>query len=357
MLRQLWRLSRTVEAGGGRMSAPAVYAERGDQGWHLERARETGYEGVACVDDAARLAVLLLRAYDRYRLPWALDWAESNLRFLAHMQQPEGSFANFILNWDGEPNLTGQTSAPDGIMWLVRAMWALGTAYRVTGDTEYLERYRAALPHAQRPVDHADMLGVAVLSALELLPAWPDEDLRRTVRAWCEQIAAYRRDGVLLNHPSETAPHLWGYVQPGVLALASRELGVPEWLEHAEHSARTQLAPFVAAITDRDRTMPYDVSTTAFNLRILHEVTGDLYYAELERGVLEWFYGRNSAGQPVYDAALGMVFDGTDGPLLNENSGAESNIEGGIALFDELPWSRYRLGSGPGTDHEGLVGR
>lgn len=355
MLRQLWRLSRTVEAGGERMSAPAVYAERGGEGWRLERAKETGYEGVACVDDAARLAVLLLRAYDEHRLPWALEWAEANLRFLTYMQQPDGSFANFILNWEGEPNLTGRTSAPGGVMWLVRAMWALASAYRVTGEPRYLDRYRAALPHVQRPIDHADMLGVAVLSALEVLRARPSDDPRRTLRTWCEQIAACQRDGVLLNHPTETAPHLWGYVQPGVLALASRELGVPEWLAPAEHSARTQLVPFLRGVVDRDRTMPYDVGTTAFNLRALREVTGDPAYGELEAEAIAWFRGRNSAGLPVYDPALGIVFDGTDGPLLNENSGAESNIEGGMALFDELPWNQYQLGTGLRTEHEGPV--
>jgi hypothetical protein len=43
--------------------------------------------------------------------------------------------------------------------------------------------------------------------------------------------------------------------------------------------------------------------------------------------------GRNSASQPVYDAARGMVFDGIDNGRVSQNSGAESNIEGALAFL------------------------
>jgi len=43
----------------------------------------------------------------------------------------------------------------------------------------------------------------------------------------------------------------------------------------------------------------------------------------------------------VYDEASGRVYDGIDGTRMNLNSGAESNIEGALALFDSLPWDRY----------------
>jgi hypothetical protein len=33
-----------------------------------------------------------------------------------------------------------------------------------------------------------------------------------------------------------------------------------------------------------------------------------------------------------------LFADGTDGARMSENSGAESNLEGAFALFDELPW-------------------
>ena len=54
-----------------------------------------------------------------------------------------------------------------------------------------------------------------------------------------------------------------------------------------------------------------------------------------------WFHGRNAAGEPVYDRLRGCVFDGIDGNRVSRNSGAESNIEGGLVLMDSLPWDAY----------------
>ena len=73
MLRQLAALTRRVPAAGPRALALAVYADA--KGEHFE-ARESGVEGVACVDDAARAGVLL------YRL-WAATGNEDLKRWAA----------------------------------------------------------------------------------------------------------------------------------------------------------------------------------------------------------------------------------------------------------------------------------
>lgn len=343
MLRQLRRLSRTFEVGGVRMSAPAIYAEKGEEGWHLERARESGYEGVACVDDAARLAVLLLRAHERHGLPWALEWATLNLRFVLHLQQPDGAFANFILDWSGAPNLSGPTSRPGGAAWQGRALWALAVAYRVTGDPAYRDRYRAALAALPTEIEFADILATVALALLEMHAASPEPGRLELLDENCRRIAALSRDGVLLNHEEERCPHLWGFIQPAVLCRAARVLGRPEWLELARATADRCLSPVVRGGFDFPRTLPYEVSSTAWNLEELHAATGEAGYAELASLARGWFRGRNPAGRPVYDPALGMVFDGVDGDRVSLNSGAESNIEGAFALFDELPWRGYRF--------------
>ena len=60
MLRQLARLTRPIPSAGPGALAVAVYADGSDE---TVAARESGFEGVACVDDAARLLGLL--RYDR----------------------------------------------------------------------------------------------------------------------------------------------------------------------------------------------------------------------------------------------------------------------------------------------------
>ena len=60
MLRQLAALTRPLPAAGPHALALAVYS--GATGEHFE-ARESGVEGVACVDDAARASTLLYRLW------------------------------------------------------------------------------------------------------------------------------------------------------------------------------------------------------------------------------------------------------------------------------------------------------
>jgi hypothetical protein len=64
-------------------------------------------------------------------------------------------------------------------------------------------------------------------------------------------------------------------------------------------------------------------------------VTKDPEYEDLATLARRWFHGRNPASEPVYDATLGLVADGIDHGRISTNSGAESNIEGAIALLDE----------------------
>lgn len=87
--------------------------------------------------------------------------------------------------------------------------------------------------------------------------------------------------------------------------------------------------------------MPFDVSSTVAGLDAVAAATGEARYADLAALARAWFDGRNAAAEPIYDRVRGCVFDGIDGTRVNRNSGAESNIEGALALIDSLPWDAY----------------
>src|SRR5437588_8640515 len=91
VLRQIARLGRSVPFAGGRALAIAVYADGLDQ---PVRAQEAGYEGVACVDDAARALELYCDLWDATRLPWALRWCEGLVDFVLAMQEADGRWLN-----------------------------------------------------------------------------------------------------------------------------------------------------------------------------------------------------------------------------------------------------------------------
>ena len=340
MLRQLRRLCRYIEPADVPMCAPSIYMEKHGRIWQAEVARETGYEGVACVDDAARLAVLLLHAHSVHNLPWALQWAHETLAFVLHLQRPDGNFVNFVLDWEGTPNLTGPTSAPEASPWLARALYALSVAFHVTGDEHYRECFYAALDHLAAS-EYTDVLGQGLIAVLEMHQASPDQALVAVAKQLAGRVSACRREGVLLNHPDEEFAHLWGHIQPAALCLAATMLDTDAWTSVAARSVQDTIVPIVRRAFERPRTLVYDVSSAVYNLDAVYAATGARYYRALARDARAWFHGRNSAAAPVYDPVRGMVFDGIDEGRVSENSGAESNVEGGLALFAEVPWRDY----------------
>jgi hypothetical protein len=342
LIRQIRKLTRIIRVDGQAMPVVGVYmTRRGDQ-WRLDDADDTGYEGVACVDDVARAAMLFLEAWRRHGLAWARDEGCAYLRFLLYMQQPDGRFANFILNWQGEQNLTGPTSVPHGPNWNARALRALALAAACSDD----RRYRAAFERSLEPVTagrhYADIRALHVLAALALYEQTREAALRRRIVAWCDEIAGLRdRHGRLLNWWQEYRPHLWGYVQPAALALAGRALRRGDWLRLAEETMLRYLAPIVRAGFPQRTAIAYEVSSVIANLEALAQVSEDRRYRELLFLARAWFRGRNAAHRPVYEPIQGTVSDGIDDGELNPNSGAESNIEGALALLDDLPWPLY----------------
>lgn len=342
MIRHIRRLSRTLHVDGQELRVIGVYMVRHGNTWRFDDADDSGYEGVACVDDVARAATLFLRAAQRFDLDWARAEAIPYLRFLQYMQQPDGRFANFILNWRGEQNLTGPTSAPHGPNWNARALRALALAAATTGDVTYREAFDRSLEPVTAGRHYADVRAIHLLAALDLYELTREAALRRQIIRWCDELAGLRDPrGRLLNWEHEHEPHLWGYIQPAALARASHALGRGDWLRLAEETVQRFLAPKVRAGFRYGTVIAYEVSSVITNLEMLLEVTGDRRYRELLYLARAWFRGRNTAGRPVYDPLAGTVADGIDDGELNPNSGAESNIEGAFGLLEELPWTLY----------------
>ncbi len=341
MVRHLRRLMRPISVGNTPALALAVYRVRRNNRWCSTPAKETGYEGVACVDDVARAAWLFLDVWEQYALEEARSYAEGFLEFTRAMQQPDGRFANFVRNWGGRCNLSGATSYPGGPHWTARAVMALARSVAVLQKEEDLERIRRVWPHLRDTGSiHSPVVrSLHLLAALQLERATGDQEWLHDVRDWAEEILACRDgQGQLRNDPTSPSFHLWGHIQPAALALAGARLKWPQYVDAAEHSTRLVLEPIVRRGFALPQVLPYDVSSVIFSLKTLFQVTLREEYRELLHLARAWFRGRNLAGQPVYDAYRGLCHDGIDHGAVNQNSGAESNIEGAFALMEELPW-------------------
>lgn len=332
MLRQLARLTRRYPAAGPGALAVAVYADADD---HPVAAAESGAEGVACVDDAARAVVLFSDLWTRTGAAGALAAARGFLDFCLWMADDDGLVVNFVSDWEGTKNCDGPTSRRGGIFWHARALRAFARGATMLRDERAgiaLERALAAVPHGGVP---ADVRALHVLTALEL--GVQDRRNAGILARWCEEIAAVRDGDVLLNSPDERGiPHLWGHVQEGALALAARRLERPGLLEVAVRSAEALVVPAIESAFALPVVQPYAVASAAFVMDQLHAATGRDRYARLAAAARAWFEGRNEAGAPVYDRVRGRVADGIDHGTVSRNSGAEANIVGAQALLDEV---------------------
>ena len=336
----LRRLTRAVARAGPAARAIAVYgiplADTNDTGEPtvIRAAREQGFEGVACVDDAARAIVLYCALWRRRRSPSARAAAGRLLRFIAHMQDADGRFSNFILDWSGRRNRAGPTSYPGGPPWQARAVHALACAAVTFGGDEWAERFRRGLPWLDAPSPYLDVRAVSVLAALEHWRGTGDAASADRAIDWSRQIAAQAIDGVLPDAAGIQPVHLWGHLQETALAETGRALQQPDLIEVARQSADAVLVPAVATSFNFPRVLPFDVSCTVAGLGAVARATSDARYAAAADRGRQWFHGRNSAAQPVYNRRWGLVYDGIDNGQVSRNSGAESTIEGGLALSD-----------------------
>ena len=334
MLRQLARLTVRVPAASARACAIAVYADAADR---LIAADERGYEGVACVDDAARAAVLFCDLWATTRLPYLRAWAESLADFLFYMQDDDGRFVNFIHSWEGDHNVLGPTSLAGGEFWQARGTRALAKLWMVLGDERAHERLLLALPLIREAkAVPADVRAIHAHMASELVRVGAMPQLRGDLEKWADELAACRRGPVLLDNPDQTVPHLWAHIQEGVLAEAGALLDRPDLVGVARDGALAYLAPIVESGFDVPTMDPYGVASAVYSLEKLETVTGDATFADLAAKARAWFDGRNPAGRPVYDRGAGRVHDGIDDGVLNEHSGAEANIVGAQALLADV---------------------
>lgn len=334
MLRQLARLTVPVESAGDRACAIAVYADAADR---TLPAIDWGYEGVACVDDAARALILFSDVWSATGLARMREWAIGLLDFLLYMQLEDGRFVNFISDWSGQRNEHGVTSFPGGGFWHARGVRALARATVTLGEDRARVALERGLGHMRAARDvPADIRSIHVLTALELLRAGAFPELRADLPTWCDEIAACRRDGVLFDNPDETLPHLWGHQQEGVLAEAGEFLGRDDLIAVAQESALTYLAPQIDSGFDEPTVQPYGVASAVYATERLRYVTNGPRFEELWLMARAWFDGRNPARCAVYDRQEGRVYDGIDNGVLNVHSGAESNVVGAQALLDEV---------------------
>ncbi len=365
-------LSEEVTLDGQAYRMIHIYAEAPD----YQRAADSE-EGTACVDDAARAAVVYLRHFESTGDENSRARAEALLRFVMYMQTPEGRFHNFVVNNRLKINRTHWRSVADRVeWWMARGLWALGTGARAlkTTDPQFAQacadRVRRSLPHLEKLLesypqtreylgrtiptwligeDGADATSELLLGLAAFNRAEPTVAVQTMITRFAEGIALMRY-GSMNTFPYGAHAswrdgwHPWGNSQ--TQALAEAGIVISAKLEADHFYPRLLVEGFLHSITFDDlhamqyfERIAYGVRCVAVGLIRLFEATADEKYAKMAGLAATWFTGNNAAGSPMYDPATGRGYDGLHGESeVNYNAGAESTIE---ALYTILEVERH----------------
>ena len=378
-LEHLRHLGLDATVGGRPVRVVALYAEAPDYRPTPSPTRD-GSEGIASVDDAARAAVVYLRAYEMTADARERDEALDLLAFVAAMEQGDGEFVNFI-DARGRRNRSAPSSRKSMSYWAARGIWALGEAVRVLG-TEYVRDSTSLRPVLDRAVARmarevdagrlisgsATATSEALLGLLSLQRAEPSAALAALALRTAELLVPLSAGstaappwGARLDHPRANW-HAWGARSTAALALAATVLDRPDLAAAARQEADALWIRFLLAGAVPREVSPagevmwypqiaYGIAPVVEGYLALAEALGDGRYAVLAGLAAGWLIGANAAGVSMYDERTGRTFDGIDGPSpahVNRNAGAESTIEALLALQqatsnpDAAEYVRYR---------------
>ena len=316
------------------------------------------------------------------------------LRGLTYLQTTAGEHAGNVVLWmqpDGTLNPSADPvelpdpSDSDASYWLARTIWALGEGYAAFQDSDpafagfledrlelavdavdrqVLDRYGDHLNIDGQPTpawliaDGADASAEAVLGLSAYVGAAGGSAPARTAMTRLSKGIAELRHGNARHWPmgsvrpwalSRSVWHAWGGLAPAALARASVALDRPKLGKGATSDSFT-FDPWLLTSGGPDNgrlptrgdasQIAYGADSRLQSLLATGDATGSGAASRLAGIVGAWFFGANPAGEPMYDPATGVTFDGiSSSGEINHNSGAESTIHGLMSMIalDEHP--------------------
>jgi hypothetical protein len=350
----------------------------------------TGYwgQGAYNSDDIARAAVVYLRDWRQTGSATSRASAYELLRSVAYLQTSSGPNAGNVVLWmqpDGtlnpspEPVELPDPSDSGESYWLARSLWAFGEGYAAFAaddpqfagflqqrlqlgvaalERDSLSRYGqyADADGAKVPawliVDGADASAEAVLGLSAYSAAAPSDAAARSALAKLAEGIAKMGAGDTRTWPygailpwaqSRSMWHAWSSQMPAALAAASTVLGNAALLTPAVADSAGFVPTLLTAGGPDNAWYPtpvervqiaYGADSRLQSLLAVADAADRPGFDELAGMMGAWYFGMNKAGEPVYNPATGVTYDGVqaDGSV-NRNSGAESTIHGLLSMI------------------------
>ncbi|MBU1101007.1 MAG: hypothetical protein KKA84_11445 [Bacteroidetes bacterium] len=355
-----------------------IYCEYPDYKWV-----DDSDEGIACIDDVARGAVVYLKDYELSNSQSSLKKAKRLLSFISKMQAENGWYYNFVFP-DLSINETHQNSVAQPGWWSWRAIWALLNGYKIFNSidapyalelknqldstmplikeylpkTELLKTVEGIQVPTWLPYESAsDQAALIVICLTEYMQLFDDTSLIPYANKLADGIVAMQV-GSETEFPHgaflcfDNLWHGWGSSQSYSLLIAGGYLNNPKYINAAlfeidnfhrylienkflqEFSIEKTESGYNTLYEKEYPQIAYQLRTMLYASTEAYKVTGDSKYLKFSEEILKWFSGKNSANTPMYDPLTGRCFDGIQNEgYVNKNSGAESTIEALLAIL------------------------
>ncbi len=302
---------------------------------HSTPDEDSGYT----TDDNARALIVAAKHYALFKSKISKKLANTYINFLERMQKNNGNFFNYL---GKELQIMDRGEHEDAYG---RALWALGKAiYYFKGELR--ERAKKIFDNALNFLDSIEPARSKAFSILGLYyydQVYPSLQIKGRIKKLADSlIEAY-------NHNSKED---WSWFEPKLtyansvlpeaLYLAYAALGNQEYLEIADESFN-----FLCGVTFIEGKLvpvgqngwfsrngkrsfydqqPIETSYTVRACLVAYEVTNDKKHLKNAVTAFNWFLGKNSLNQMVYDESTGGSYDGLSPDQVNVNQGAESTL-------------------------------
>ncbi|HPX15943.1 MAG TPA: hypothetical protein PL068_05165 [Petrotogaceae bacterium] len=314
-------------------------------------------EGVTCVDDVARVAILYTDLYRQKSNSLYMQRAREALEFVLAMQDNDGDFYNFI-DENGTINRTGITSRKSKSWWAARAFWSISNGMEIfkSTDSQFYDRLSVAAKSSfdllKGSLDksflingYTDVSSVFLLGLVKYYQNSPDEKTLELAQSIGKAIIDKQLDesaykGVYNESNSGFAWHSWGSRQAQALADLYTICGKEEYIASARKYADNWLEVLLSLgpiyeVKEYFALYPqiaYGAEAASSSCSSIFRATGEERYGYLAALFAGFFFRNNILSVPMY-GKNGEGYDGLHSVYINSNAGAESTISALLTLM------------------------
>ena len=298
--------------------------------------RKTGYT----LDDNARALIVAAKHYNLFKSKQDLKLISTYVSFLYYVQKEDGKFHNLL---DYDKRLLDEEGSEDSFG---RALWACGNVIASKVHNNIKSTAKFIFDNASKSVNCINSIRAKAFSIIGLYNYYREykhKDIIDKVRALADS---------LIGSYKANASQNWKWFEPKLtysnsklpeaLFLAYLMTKNNEYLTIAEESLDFlskvliidgKLVPignkgwyYQGGKREVYDQQPIDASSMVQTCLLAYKVTKKKVYCSNAVLAFNWFLGKNSLNQMMYDETTGGCFDGLSVNSINLNQGAESTI-------------------------------